>query len=589
MASILQSTYHQLDMASPDDLGALTAGMTYRFWTPGNLFYNTLSLSGRFGTPVSGDNPQAVYSQTTIVENIRTYGDLGWNITFHPGTTFYRAITSRTFDQLLGPSEARYVHGSIYDDNILGANSDDQLRGYKGNDRIEGRAGDDVLSGGAGADRLDGGAGSDTAAYFDAEFGVTANLSAPSANTGDARGDTYASVENLYGSSFADRLFGNGQANTLEGVMGADVLAGGGGNDTYVLGNEATGIDKIIEGASEGNADLITSTISRSLSDYKNVENLTIVDTSSGKRFIATGNMNNNIIDTSLDLSLNELQGLGGNDTYVVGLYDIVDETIRTSNGMDTVRSTFSIDLSDDFRFRGPIENLVLTGHAAINGRGNELNNVLDGSQNSKANTLRGLQGNDTYIVGTGDTVVEIANQGIDTVYATSSWALAPNVERLFLRGTQGVSGIGNSLNNSIIGNSAGNAINGGAGNDVLYGAGGNDTFVGGAGFDVFVFNTALNPATNVDVVRDFSVAQDTIRLDNAVMPGLGTILGTLSAGKFWKNTTGAAHDADDRIIYETDTGKLYYDADGNASGGAILFAKLRPGLELTNADFQVI
>ncbi|MGO4842881.1 calcium-binding protein, partial [Rhizobiaceae sp. 2RAB30] len=87
----------------------------------------------------------------------------------------------------------------------------------------------------------------------------------------------------------------------------------------------------------------------------------------------------------------------------------------------------------------------------------------------------------------------------------------------------------------------------------------------------------------------DFNVPQDTIRLDNAVMAGLGTTLGTLAAAKFWKSATGLAHDADDRIIYETDTGKLFYDSNGNAAGGAIHFATLAPYLALTYADFQVI
>ncbi|MGO4839437.1 calcium-binding protein, partial [Rhizobiaceae sp. 2RAB30] len=111
----------------------------------------------------------------------------------------------------------------------------------------------------------------------------------------------------------------------------------------------------------------------------------------------------------------------------------------------------------------------------------------------------------------------------------------------------------------------------------------------GGAGSDNFVFNTGLNAATNVDRIVDFNVPQDTIRLDNAVMAGLGTTLGILSAAKFWKSTSGTAHDADDRIIYETDTGKLFYDSNGKAAGGSVHFATLAPNLALTNADFVVI
>ncbi|MGO4838554.1 calcium-binding protein, partial [Rhizobiaceae sp. 2RAB30] len=202
-----------------------------------------------------------------------------------------------------------------------------------------------------------------------------------------------------------------------------------------------------------------------------------------------------------------------------------------------------------------------MTGNAAISGRGNELNNVLNGSQNSKSNKLYGLQGNDVYHLGIGDTLTELPNQGIDTVYTSFSFSLGANVERLVLRGTQNLNGVGNSLNNSITGNSATNTLSGGAGNDVLNGAGGNDLLSGGTGFDVFVFNTALNPHSNVDTIRDFNVAQDTIYLDNAVMRSLGQKLGVLDVGSFWKSKTGTAHDPNDRIIYETDTGNLYYDS----------------------------
>ena len=60
-------------------------------------------------------------------------------------------------------------------------------------------------------------------------------------------------------------------------------------------------------------------------------------------------------------------------------------------------------------------------------------------------------------------------------------------------------------------------------------------------------------------------------------------------SGEFWKSTSGLAHDSNDRIIYETDTGWLYYDSNGSAAGGAVHIAKLAPNLALTYADFLVI
>ena len=74
-----------------------------------------------------------------------------------------------------------------------------------------------MLEGGAGKDALDGGGGSDTASYAQATAGVTADLSKPANNTGDAGGDTYKGIENLLGSAFNDKLTGNNGANTLTG------------------------------------------------------------------------------------------------------------------------------------------------------------------------------------------------------------------------------------------------------------------------------------------------------------------------------------------------------------------------------------
>ncbi|MGO4834184.1 hypothetical protein AB4144_18140, partial [Rhizobiaceae sp. 2RAB30] len=75
------------------------------------------------------------------------------------------------------------------------------------------------------------------------------------------------------------------------------------------------------------------------LLDYKNIENITIVGVSYGPSPQAIGNHGDNILDAIADPSLNRLFGLAGNDTYIVGSYDIVDETVRASGGIDTVRS----------------------------------------------------------------------------------------------------------------------------------------------------------------------------------------------------------------------------------------------------------
>ena len=244
-----------------------------------------------------------------------------------------------------------------------------------------------------------------------------------------------------------------------------------------------------------------------------------------------------------------------------------------------------------------------LGGNDVLTGSGG--NDWLDGGTGS--DKMRGGPGNDTYIVNVGDDVVNEAlsgSTGTDTVQSMISFSLANTawvlgaVENLTLLGSGNINGTGNALNNVISGNAGINALrgaagddilNGAGGNDIIYGGAGNDRLTGGAGNDSFVFDTLPSATTNVDTVIDFDVMQDTIRLDNAVMPNLGGQLGTLAAAAFGKSTTGLANDGDERIIYEIDTGWLTYDINGSAAGGSVHFAKLAPNLALSAADFIVI
>jgi Ca2+-binding RTX toxin-like protein len=343
------------------------------------------------------------------------------------------------------------------------------------------------------------------------------------------------------GSDIGQTIRGGAFDDTLDGRGGNDSLLGAGGNDTLLGGN---GNDMLDGGAG---ADTL-------------------------------------------------LGGLGA-DTYVVdNLGDSLIE--RAGQGTDTVLSSISWTLTDNF------ENLTLTGTAAINGTGNSAANIITGNSGANildgaagADTMRGGDGNDTYIVSNaGDKAVETsATGGIDTVKSSITFTLGANVENLTLTGTAAVDGTGNSLANAIVGNTAANALrggggndtlSGGAGNDTLDGGGGNDTLSGGTGADQFVFNAALSATTNHDNILAFSVADDTIVLDQSIFTHL-TTLGTLDDTAFF--TGAAAHDADDRIIYNSASGNIYYDPDGTGSAAAILFAHVTAGTALTHSDFLVV
>ena len=121
-------------------------------------------------------------------------------------------------------------------ENLTGSGFADTLYGDGSANVLDGGAGNDTLIGGAGADTLIGGAGIDTASYATAGAGVTASLGNAALNTGDAAGDSYSSIENLTGSSFADSLTGDGNANVIDGGAGDDTLVGGAGADTLIGG-----------------------------------------------------------------------------------------------------------------------------------------------------------------------------------------------------------------------------------------------------------------------------------------------------------------------------------------------------------------
>jgi Ca2+-binding RTX toxin-like protein len=283
--------------------------------------------------------------------------------------------------------------------------------------------------------------------------------------------------------------------------------------------------------------------------------------------------------------------GRGGNDVYVVGdANDSVDEA-NVGGGVDTVESSVTFRLTGS-RAAGDIENVTLTGAADIDASGNALANALIGNSgdnnlngNSGADRMAGLGGDDSYVVNeTGDVVNEsvAGSSGIDRVLSFVSISLSGpkvlgSVENVSLAiGVPGLKAAGNGLANSMSGNNLSND---------LMGLSGNDTLTGNSGADTFVFNAPLDPAGNVDVITDYTVADDTMRLENAFMPGHSN--GTLAADAF--RVGAAAADASDRVIYNDDTGALLFDRDGTGAGAAVRFATLDADLTMTNAEFFVI
>ena len=138
----------------------------------------------------------------------------------------------------------------------------------------------------------------------------------------------------------------------------------------------------------------------------------------------------------------------------------------------------------------------------------------------------------------------------------------------------------------SLYGDAGANALVGTLGRDTIAGKDGNDTLTGRAGADRFVFDTALNGATNVDTIADFTSGSDTLVLSDVIFAGVPQ--GELAAGSFVAGAGATAQDANDRILYDTATGNVSYDADGSGAGAAVRFATLTGAPTITAADVYV-
>ena len=383
------------------------------------------------------------------------------------------------------------ITGTAASETLIGTDLPDLFQALAGDDTLIGGAGNDTLGGGIGVDSMVGGTGDDL--YL---VNTTADVVVELVNEGLDTVDsaaTYtlsANVENLILRSGFGNINGTGNAsdNVLTGNEGANLLSGLGGNDSLSGGQ---GNDTLLGGA--GN------------------------DTLQG------------------GMGVDSMVGGAGDDLYLVSeTADVVVEL--AGGGIDTVDS-----MALNYTLSANVENLILrSGLGNINGTGNASDNVLTG--NEGANLLSGAGGNDTleggagndtlggglgvdsmvggtgddmYLVSeTADVVVELADEGIDTVDSMAlNYTLSANVENLILRsGLGNINGTGNASDNVLTGNEGANLISGLDGNDTLIGNGGNDTLnggagddsmVGGAGNDIFVFGSGFGQ----DVITGFDSA----------------------------------------------------------------------------------
>lgn len=528
----------------------LDAGTGYSEWMlggPGNDRFIAHNTGGNFITESQNEGYDTVIWLGYWGQIAHGYNPGVWSYYQVPANVERFIVQSDSGEQVLpadGAATLKELIGGGGNDNLFGGSAGTSVRGMGGNDQLFGGGGADTIDGGTGNDSMRGGSGDDLY-IVDSSGDLVGELD----NAGPAGNDTvkssvdfvlpnspysgpglfanqwigavsYGQIENLVlvgsaviggGNDLSNAISGNGRANILDGGLGVDTLIGGKGNDTYHVDNTD---DAVIEQIDSGN-DIVESSANYVLGS--NVERLILLGSSNTN---GTGNaLDNRIAGNDGD---NVLAGRGGNDTLIGGIGDDTyvvnpgDRAVeKAAGGLDGIKTSVSYTLT----VASNIENLELTGTAAIDGFGDSEANFIQGNiaanrlaGNGGDDTLIGADGNDSLSSGAGndsldggagadtlrgglgddlysvdsvaDVIVEGGSPGDDHVTSSVTWSLGANLEDLSLAGNLALNGFGNGLANGLQGNVAANQLSGSADNDTIDGSAGNDTLSGGAADD---------------------------------------------------------------------------------------------------------
>ena len=265
----------------------------------------------------------------------------------------------------------------------------------------------------------------------------------------------------------------------------------------------------------------------------------------------------------------------GGFDVYSSKIAD------QLKSGVVSFANIYTNDVYTDTN-HNPTGKVSFTGFATDGQTLTAINNLKDADG---LGVITYQWHSDTTVLGTGKTYtltdknvgrsVTLTASYTDKTGRAESVSTTTGSVGVEKKGTLGADTLSGTFNNDI--------LFGGNGNDTLNGGKGNDVLQGGKGQDVFVFDRPYK--NNVNKIKDFSVADDTIQLDNAVFTNLPT--GILDA-KFFRIATAAVDD-NDVLIYNKTTGGLFYDDDANGPNVEVQIATLGVNLALTAKDFVVI
>jgi Ca2+-binding RTX toxin-like protein len=494
-----------------------------------------------------------------------------------------------------------------YDDLIEAGDGNDVVYAGHGNDEVQGEGGNDHITGGtdegrlvrsstgklsvAIGDNLYGNDGNDTYHYAKGDGVDMIWDFRPGEDVIDVTGFDPSQVkvtrigaltnwiQPLSHSKFA-LIFGNDEGaivfNDFPAQNPGDVILRF-GNQTLTLANLLN-----IEQPTTGGAAITGHTPDLSVPD--------LPDAPSDNE-VSGGNGNNIIVGSGGvdrfygNAGYNWLEGLGGNDLLFGGNQS---DVLLGGTGRDRLYGNEGAnwlegDAGQDELYGGNTQDVLLAGSDKDLVYGNGGNDLIVGGEGS--DKLYGAGGRDTiYGDGAEDLLLmqpAKPHAGLNEVYT--------------IKGSAAANTLNGSAADEILKALDGNdVVKAGQGDDWVEGDEGKDILSGGTGafsHDTFVFDTALGK-NNVDKITDFEWKYDQIFLDDAFFKGLvkGIPSGNvLRKDMFAVNNTGLSTSDDAQIVYEKDTGKLYYDKDGAGGAAAVHFATLAPKLALTFQDIEII
>ncbi|MBB5756055.1 Ca2+-binding RTX toxin-like protein [Methylorubrum rhodinum] len=478
---------------------------------------------------------------------VETFG----TVSLTPGVNNAVTMSDKVNGTVIGNTGRDAITGGARGDALTGGAGDDVLDGAGGNDTLDAGLGDDLLKGGTGRDTLLAGAGNDTLWL---EGGDTAS--------GGTGSDTFV----IYGGAtitdfaVADRM----EKIDLRPIKSATsfsalkLLQSGADTRVQVAGREIV-LKNVAPSQLTADDFIFYGSTEQALSVQHSLAPVALLSSGADK---LTGTARNDLFEgqTSQFTTADTILGGAGTDTlsFVAGSVSLTESTLARLSSVEI------IDVSQS----GASMASFQIGAKAVGQADGDVLTLLGGTKNFVL---------DTSAVGSaGKVVVETFGTVALRRDAGNAVTVSDKVDGKV---------VGGDLRDTIFGGARADTLSGGKGADLLSGGLGHDVLAGGAGADTFVFATRPG-STNIDHITDF-VAEDTIQLAKSVFATLAT--GQLAGGAFKDlGVTGAKLDADDRIVYNHDTGVLAYDADGSGKVAAVTIAVLDNKPLLTHADILV-